>query len=498
MTPSLLDNYKKSAGQTAFTNALVSLAAAIGVFMLVLVSALSPAKAGEDSRFLRMGLNKTAVIRLPVAAKDVLVGNPAVVDAVVRTKTTAYLFAKANGQTNIFFFDEAGRQILNLDIEVAADVKALKQLLDRTMPGNQIAIDTVASNIILRGVARSSGEAKQAMDIAKMFVSTNTAAAGGAGGGGGGEETANVVSALTIAARDQVTLRVRIAEVQRDVLKQLGVDYNTAFSTGSFAAGMYTANPFSLNDVLASGTTFPTNPLSGLGTSRAGSRLRYGDSIDAFVQAMERDGLLRTLAEPTLTAISGESAKFLAGGEFPIVTAIDRITGTREIEFKEFGVGLGFSPVVLSEGRISLKINTEVSEPDVGSGLAGITGLKSRKAETTVELPSGGSMIMAGMIQEDTRQAINGIPGAKNLPILGQLFRSNDFKQSQTELTVMVTPFIVKPVNERELVSPIDKLSVATDRQGYLFGRLNKVYGAPGGTAKGGTNYHGNVGFIVE
>lgn len=496
MTPSLLDDYKKSTGNTAFTNALVSLAAAIGVFMLVMVSALSPARAAEDSRFLRMGLNKTVVIRLPVAAKDVLVGNPAVVDAVVRTRTTAYLFAKANGQTNIFFFDEGGRQILNLDIEVAADVKALKQLLDRTMPGNQITIDTVASNIILRGVARSSGEAKQAMDIAKMFVSTNAAAAGGAGGGG--NDTANVVSALTIAARDQVTLRVRIAEVQRDVLKQLGVDYNTAFATGSFMAGMYTGNPFSLNDVLAGGTRFPSNPISGLGSGQVGSRLRYGDSIDAFVQAMERDGLLRTLAEPTLTAISGESAKFLAGGEFPIVTAIDSDTGTRTVEFKEFGVGLGFSPVVLSEGRISLKINTEVSEPDVGAGLAGITGLKSRKAETTVELPSGGSMIMAGMIQEDTRQAINGIPGAKNLPILGQLFRSNDFSQSQTELTVMVTPYIVKPVNERELVSPIDKLSVATDRQNYLFGRLNKVYGAPGGTAKGGTNYHGNVGFIVE
>jgi pilus assembly protein CpaC len=497
MIPSLLENTKKSAGNTAFTNALVSLAAAVGVFMLVMVTALAPARAAEDARFLRMGLNKSVVIRLPVAAKDVLVGNPAVVDAVVRTRTTAYLFAKANGQTNIFFFDEAGRQILNLDIEVAADVKALKQLLDRTMPGNQITIDTVASNIILRGVARSSGEAKQAMDIAKMFVSTNATAAGGAGGGG--NETANVVSALTIAARDQVTLRVRIAEVQRDVLKQLGVDYNTAFSTGNFMAGMYTSNPFSLNGALAGGSTlFPPNPISSLGSGQAGSRLNYGDSIDAFVQAMERDGLLRTLAEPTLTAISGESAKFLAGGEFPIVTAIDPDTGTRTVEFKEFGVGLGFSPVVLSEGRISLKINTEVSEPDAGSGLAGITGLKSRKAETTVELPSGGSMVMAGMIQEDTRQAINGIPGAKNLPILGQLFRSNDFRQSQTELTVMVTPYIVKPVNERELVSPIDKLSVATDRQGYLFGRLNKVYGTPGGTAKGGTNYHGNVGFIVE
>jgi pilus assembly protein CpaC len=349
----------------------------------------------------------------------------------------------------------------------------------------------VADNIILRCVAKSSGEAKQALDMARMFV--------GAGSQG---ETTNVVSALTIAAREQVTLRVRIAEVKRDVLKQLGVDYNTAFSAGSFIAGMYTGNPMSLNGTLASSdfsSGIPINPISGLGgpTGVPASRLAYGNSVDAVVRAMERDGLLRTLAEPTLTAISGESAKFLAGGEFPIVTAIDQ-DGTRQVEFKEFGVGLGFSPVVLSEGRISLKINTEVSEPGGSSGVAGISGLKSRKAETTVELPSGGSMIMAGMIQEDTRQAINGLPGAKNLPVLGQLFRSNDFQQSQTELTVMVTPYIVKPVNERELVSPIDKLSVATDRQSYLFGRLNKVYGVQGGTTKGGSTYHGNVGFIVE
>ena len=500
MYPSLLDTPNKPMGHTAFTNALVSLAAAVAVFIMVMVSTLNPAAAGEDARFLRMGLNKSVAIRLPVAAKDVLVGNPEVVDAVVRTRTTAYLFAKKNGQTNIFFFDDAGRQILNLDIEVAADVKALKQLLDRTLPDNQIAIDTVADNIILRGVAKSSGEAKQAMDLAEMFVT------GANGGQAGGQQGAKVISALTIAAREQVTLRVRIAEVQREVLKQLGVDYNTAFATGSFAAGMYTGNPFSLNGALATPENYVLgqNPLSGLGgrtddaANPRGIGLGYGNNMYGFIQALERDGLLRTLAEPTLTAISGESAKFLAGGEFPVVTGIDPQTGTRTVEFKEFGVGLGFSPVVLSEGRISLKINTEVSEPDVGAGLAGITGLKSRKAETTVELPSGGSLVMAGMIQEDTRQAINGIPGAKGLPILGQLFRSNDFQQSQTELTVMVTPFVVKPVNERELVSPIDKLSVATDRQSYLFGRLNKVYGAPGGTTKGGSTYHGNVGFIVE
>ena len=466
--------------------AIVSLVAALAVFFIVLTAAFTPAQAGEDSRFLRMGLNKSVAIRLPVAAKDVLVGNPKIVDAVVRTRTTAYLFAKANGQTNIFFFDAAGRQILNLDIQVAADTKALKRLLDRTLPDNQIKIDTVGDSIVLRGVAASAGEAKQATDLAERFL-----------GAGGTDGSAKVVSAMTIAAREQVTLRVRIAEVQRDVLKQLGVDYNAAFSSGSFAAGMLTGNPFLLNGPLAGAATLPVNPISGI--TSPGARLSYGDNIDAFIQAMEQDGLLRTLAEPTLTAISGESAKFLAGGEFPIPVAVD--DNTISVEFKEFGVALGYSPVVLSSGRISLKINTEVSEltPQNGIQVQGLSlpGLTTRKAETTIELPSGGSMIMAGLIRDQTRQQIAGIPGAKDLPILGQLFRSRDFQKNTSELTVMVTPFIVKPVNERELTNPAETLSVATDRQTILFGRLNKMYGNQGSTGKGST-YHGNVGFIVE
>ncbi|MGB5215770.1 MAG: type II and III secretion system protein family protein [Anderseniella sp.] len=489
MYPSLLSMPRLDMGTKTPAGAIVSLVAAIAVFLIVLTAAFTPAQAGDDSRFLRMGLNKSVAIRLPVAAKDVLVGNPAIVDAVVRTRTTAYLFAKANGQTNIFFFDDAGRQILNLDIEVAADTKALKQLLDRTLPDNQIKIDTVADSIVLRGVAASAGQAKQATDLAERFL-----------GAAGVDGSAKVVSAMTIAAREQVTLRVRIAEVQRDVLKQLGVDYNAAFASGSFSAGMLTGNPFLLNGALGSGT-LPTNAISGLGGAGAltGSRLQYGDSIDALVQAMEQDGLLRTLAEPTLTAISGESAKFLAGGEFPIPVSVD--DNTISVEFKEFGVALGYSPVVLSSGRISLKINTEVSEltPQNGIQVTGITlpGLTTRKAETTIELPSGGSMIMAGLIRDQTRQQIAGIPGAKDLPILGQLFRSRDFQKNTSELTVMVTPFIVKPVNERSLTNPAETLSIATDRQTILFGRLNKMYGNQGGTGKG-TTYHGNVGFIVE
>jgi len=487
MHPSLLSMPRLHLGTGTQANGVISLMAAVVALFMALSATFAPVQAGDgDSRFLRMGLNKSVAIRLPVAAKDVLVGNPAIVEAVVRTRTTAYLFAKANGQTNIFFFDEAGRQILNLDIEVAIDTKALKQLLDRTLPDNQIMIDTVADSIILRGVAASAGEAKQATDLTERFL-------------GGSDGSAKVVSAMTIAAREQVTLRVRIAEVQRDVLKQLGVDYNAAFSSGSFTAGMLTGNPFVLNGSLAAGGVFPPNPISGLTGAVPGATLAYGDNIDTFIQAMEQDGLLCTLAEPTLTAISGESAKFLAGGEFPVPVAQE--DNTISVEFKEFGVALGYSPVVLSSGRISLKVNTEVSEltqqNGVQIGLLKIPGLTTRKAETTVELPSGGSMIMAGLIRDQTKQVIAGIPGAKDLPVLGQLFRSRDFQKNATELTIMVTPFIVKPVNDRQLTNPAEKLAIATDRQTILFGRLNKMYGSQGSTGKGST-YHGNVGFIVE
>jgi pilus assembly protein CpaC len=215
---------------------------------------------------------------------------------------------------------------------------------------------------------------------------------------------------------------------------------------------------------------------------------------------MESDGLLRTLAEPTLTAISGETANFLAGGEFPVPVGTDSDNGIT-IEFKKFGVGLGFTPLVMSEGRISLKISTEVSEPsnevDVKLGLGvEVPGLSVRRAETTVELPSGGSIAMAGLIKDTTRVEFNGTPYLKNLPILGVLFRSRDFQQGQSELVVIVTPYIVDPVNEEQLAMPTDGLVNANERQAILFGRLNRIYGRPGKRPAG--TYHGNVGYIVE
>jgi pilus assembly protein CpaC len=426
----------------------------------------------NGGRFVRIGLNKSIVIKLPTDARDVLVGNPDIVDAVIRTKNTAYLFARAIGQTNIFFFDANGQQILALDLEVAQDMTALQKLIRRTIPGSRITVDTVGENVVLGGSAKTPAEAKLAFDLAAKFAND--------------PEGKKVLSTINVLGKEQVMLKVRVAEVQRNVLKQLGINTSAIFSIGKFAFNLQNLNPFT-NNVISPGAGYQGGFASG------------GDQASVLLRAMERDGLLRTLAEPTLTAISGESANFLAGGEFPIPVAgrDNEIT----IEFKKFGVGLGFTPIVMSEGRISLKVSTEVSEisTDVNITLGpnlNIPSLSVRRAETTVELPSGGSIAMAGLIKDNTRVDITGTPGLKNLPILGALFRSRDFQQNQTELVVIVTPYVVNAVQEQDLAVPTEGLINATDRQGILFGRLNKVYGSPGKRPSG--SYHGNVGYIVD
>jgi len=432
-------------------------------------AAVLPAKANgqeQGGQFVRIGLNKSIVVRLPANAHDVLIGNPEIVEAVVRTQRTAYLFAKKAGQTNAFFFDKDGRQILNLDIEVARDMKALRKLLQRVIPGNQVTVETVGENIVLGGNAKNATVAKMAFDLAAQYTG----------------DTKKVLSTISISGKDQVTLKVSISEMQREVLKQFGVDVAAAATLGSHAINLLSSNPFSV-----AGAPLNTSALA-----------TAGNNISSVVRALERDGFVRTLAEPTLTTVSGEAAKFLAGGEIPIVVSGDN--GQISVEYKPFGVGLGFTPVVLSGGRISLKLNTEVSQisPEgaisIGNNIS-VPAFEVRRVESTVELPSGGSLAIAGLIRESTQQAINGIPGAKNLPILGALFRSRDYASNRTELVIIVTPYIVTPVNRKQLVTPIDYAAAATDTQTILFGRLNKIFGNNAGEK---STYHGNVGFIVE
>ena len=428
--------------------------------------------AESDGQFVRIGLNKSIVVRLPANAQDVIVGNPEIVDAVVRSKNTAYLFARAIGQTNIFFFDEGGRQILNLDLEVAIDAMALQKLIQRSLPNARITVEWADKNVVLTGTS-SAGDAKTAIDIAQNF----------AGIGKDDMPKLGIVNAIKIAGEDQVMLKVRIVEVKRNVLKQFGVDLQALLSIGKFAFNLQSFGPLA-------GTT--------------GIKGIYDDgtnTITGVIRAMETDGVLKTLAEPNLTAISGQSASFHAGGEFPTGSSCSGSASggssatTCGVEFKEFGVSLSFTPIVLSEGRINLKVKTDVSElSDLRVG--GIPGVDSRSAETTIELPSGGSMMLAGLIKDTTRQQIDATPGLKKLPVLGALFRSRDYSRDETELVVIVTPYLVSPVNEKQLSTPADRFNVPTDRQTILLGRLNKVYGTAGQNPDG--VYHGNVGFIVE
>jgi pilus assembly protein CpaC len=290
---------------------------------------------------------------------------------------------------------------------------------------------------------------------------------------------------MQIAGEDQVMLQVKVVEIQRDVLKQFGINFKALLDIGGFAFNLSTVNPFS------SATISDANAIGLSGVSGS-------SNFNGIVRAMESDGLLRTLAEPNLTAVSGQAATFLAGGEFPYQVC-DNAGGVRTctISFKDYGVGLNFTPTVLSQGRINLKIHTEVSElSTVVTGTQSIPSINTRKADTTLEMPDGGSMMLAGLIRETTRQTVNGTPGLKKLPILGALFRSRDFINNQTELVVIVSPHIVRSVAQKQLETPDKNFNPATDRQTILLGRLNKVYGGAGKAPQGA--YQGNVGYIVE
>ncbi len=431
---------------------------------------------GQVSRSIVLGLNKAAIVELPVAARDVLVSNPAIVDAVVRTNRRTYLIGLAVGQTNAFFFNESGQQILNLEIRVARDLAGLRESLRQYFPKARIDVESINDHVVLSGMVASASDASKAQDFAARYI-------------GGDKE--HVLNMLGIEGKEQVMLKVTVAEMQRSVIKQLGVNLSSAASFGDFALQLSTSNSFSVQGGSLGGLTAEPS--------------YNGDDLQGAIRALERDGILRTLAEPNLTAISGESAKFLAGGEFPVPTSRDR-DGNVQLEYKPFGVGLNFTPVVLSEGRISLKISTEVSELSSegayviqGTDGDGITvpGLKVRRAETTLELPSGGSLVMAGLLSDSMRQNIDGVPGVKDVPVLGQLFRSQDYQKNETELVVIVTPYLVDPTSRKNLALPTDGFAPASDMDTILMGRLNATYGARG-AAPGNNSLQGPVGFVVD
>ncbi|WP_020187360.1 type II and III secretion system protein family protein [Methylopila sp. 73B] len=434
------------------------------------------AQPGGQGDRVDLGIGKSYVVTLPRDAKEVFVADPSVANAVVRSARKAYLIGAGPGQTDVMFLDAEGREIAAYEVSVSRDVGSIRSSIGRSLGGaGNIRVEGVGDGVVVTGSVKSAQEAQTAVDIAAGYMA----------------DPKKVVNALKIEGQDQVLLKVKIVEMQREVLKQLGVDYSlNNFSVGGVVLDAATSFPFSAS------STSPASSAAIAGTVTKGS-----GSATAQLQALERNGVSRTLAEPNLTAISGESAKFLVGGEFPIITGVDADTRTATVAFKEFGVGLNFTPVVLSAGRISLKISTEVSEIDNSNAviLSGTTipGLKTRRADSTVEIPSGGSLVMAGLIQQQTKRAVNGLPGLMKLPVLGQLFRSNDFQKNETELAIFVTPYIAKPTSAAKLAAPDDGFAEPTDQSNLLLGRLNRLYGIPG-RIDPSTVGHRRSGFIID
>src|SRR5215475_11828646 len=435
------------------------------------------------NRFLPLGVGKSTVVDLPREAKDVLVGDPKIANAVIRSSQRAYIIGMAVGQTNIVFFDADGQQIASFDIAIKRDLNGVRAALRQALPGVQI--EGVGDSVVLTGTVGSPVEAQQAGDVAARLV-------------GGADK---VVNSIIVKGRDQVTLKVTVAEVRRDIIKQMGVDLSASMNYGTAVVNFNNSNPFTAN----SGPLVSDNGL-------AASAITKGlPTVTATMRAMESAGVVRTLAEPTLTAISGESATFISGGEFPIPTGVTCQTTTsgaigqcvQTVAFKKFGISLNFTPVVLTEGRISLRVMTEVSEVSTENSLTGGTGgttipsIKTRRAETTLEIPSGGSIAMAGLIADQTKQAINGLPGMMEIPLLGTLFRSRDFINNQTELAVIVTPYVVRAVAQKDLSRPDDGFVTASDPQAQLLGSINRIYGVPG-RAEPAQNYRGSYGFITD
>jgi pilus assembly protein CpaC len=484
--------------------------------------------ADQSAATVELVKGKSAIIELPADVRDLLVTNPLIADAVLRDKRHIHVMGLAEGSTDAAFYDAYGRRIVSLNIRVTQPVDLLAATLARVLPGAKIQVQAIRDSVILTGMVRDASESEAVSRIAAQFTG----------------KPENVLNMLTIAGKDQVMLQVRIIEVQRNVIKQLGFDLNAIMGqlgqdqfsfgitptygvngallggvTGGYSRDTTKAPVISRdvkvpltscsNGVCTTSETLkaydfvdPKDPLSTIRNVAGSTGLNQAKSM---VQAFERVGLVRTLAEPNLTAVSGEAGHFLVGGEFPVPTGSDQ-TGRIAIEFKPYGVGLGYTPVVLSGGRISLKISTEVSELSslgafsLSSGSSAalvVPGLSVRRAETTVEIPSGGSLMIAGLLQQTTKQTIDSIPGMTSMPILGTLFRSRDFQNGQTELVIIVTPYIVDPTRPQNLQTPADGLVFANDMSTVLLGRLNKVVKAPVG-ANAGRAYQGPVGYVIE
>ena len=440
----------------------------------------TPGSAQDDSGVLVMSVGASRGVNLPANMSDVIIADPAVVDVHVRSQRQLYLIAKGPGQTDITVTTEGGKPIYRRTIRVGTNLTSVDQMLKLAMPEADITVSTLNGMVLLTGTVAAPEDAAEAERLVSAFVGDKDNAKG------------SVVSRLRTATPLTVNLQVRIAEVNKSVSKQIGMNLATADLTSGFKFGIGQGRNM-INDIWTIGGPLGTGngikPItdadgniigSGVtaitsGTTLAADTSLFGLNILAALDLAENQGLASTLANPNLTALSGETASFLAGGEIPIPLSTG--IGQVSVEYKQYGVSLAFTPTVLADGRISMRVRPEVSQLDESAGVRlngfSVPAVSTRRAETTVELGSGQSFMIGGLMNASSGNSVSKAPFLGDLPIIGNLFKSSTFRRQESELVIIVTPYLVKPVNARNIHLPTDGLRNANDVQRYLGGMLH-------------------------
>jgi pilus assembly protein CpaC len=421
-------------------------------------SARAQPAAARPANDVSISVGAGRMVRLDGQMSDLFVANDAVADVQVRSADQIYIFGKSPGETTVYATNKAGRVLYSANVRVGTNLGSVEEMLRVTMPDAQIRATTMNGTVLLTGTVASPADVEEASRIVKAYVGDGT----------------QVISRLKSATPLQVMLQVKIAEVSRSLAKDIGFNLATVDPTGGFKFGIGQGRggtQFNPGGPLAVGFTEAPDNYSlvtkGNGTTLGLAGHLLGLDVLSALDLAQNDGRVTILAEPNLTALSGETASFLAGGEFPIPTA-SGINGT-SVEFKEYGVSLAFTPTVLEGGRISMRVRPEVSELS-SAGAIKISGfevpaLTTRRTETTVELGSGQSFMIGGLIRNSSTNSTEKAPWLGDLPILGALFRSNSFRRNETELVIVVTPYLVKPVNAGQIALPTDGYRTPNDAQ---------------------------------
>lgn len=446
---------------------------------------------------LQVNIDGAEIIKFENGISEVFIANPAIADVQLSNRKMVYLFGKSIGTTKLIALDMKGKEVLNADVIVSLNLTQLKELIAAYDPHGLVEMSSLPGGILLEGIVDSAKTAENIVALAEKFIKKTKQS----------EQT--VINRLTIRPPLQVNVHIKVAEVKRSVLNQLGFDWQSViFNRGKFKLGTlvnrapFTALPILTNDVTSitqPATTLPGQNISTLGFGYHSTR----DNINVAIDLLAQDNLVTILAEPNLTAISGETATFLAGGEFPY--PVPQQLGNITIDFKNYGVSLAFTPTVMDGNLISLHVRPEVSELDPTTGITvngtTVPGILTRRAETTIQLGSGETFAIGGLLQNQILSSIDSLPGLGDIPILGTLFRSNAFQRGDTELVILVTPYIVEPTSGKEMILPTDGLNYATFVEQIFERRLIKKgveKGRGPAFGPGGVRLMGPAGFSIE